>query len=121
MTLAIADGGKSFAGIRVVLSVQVAERDACLRALIDLEAEPTLVMMPELADRYRISDVAQALSGDAVEVEQAREAYAASSMPSSQFRPPRAATWPSKCGGGWRRWWVSQMTMAPREALADVC
>jgi hypothetical protein len=41
LTLAIADGGKSFAETRVVLSAQVAERDACQRALADLEAEPT--------------------------------------------------------------------------------
>ena len=76
LTLAIADGGKSFAEIRVMLSAQVAERDACQRALADLEAEPTLVMMPNLAERYRrsITDLAQALSGDAVEVEQARDA-----------------------------------------------
>ena len=121
LTLAIADGGNSIAEIRVVLSAQVAERDACRRALADLEAEPTLVMMPNLAERYRrsISDLAQALSGDAVE--QAREAYAASSMPSSRRRPPRAAAWSSRCGGAWRRWWVSQTATAPRGALADVC
>jgi hypothetical protein len=121
LTLAIADGGKSFAEIRVVLSAQVAERDACLRALADLEAESTLVVMPDLAERYRRSiwDLAKALSGDAVE--QAREAYAASSMPSSRRRPPRAAAWPSRCVGDWRRWWVSQTTTAPRGALADVC
>ena len=40
---------------------------ACLRALIDLKAEPTLVMMPDLADRRSIWDLAKALSGDAVE------------------------------------------------------
>jgi len=76
LTLAIADGGNSIAEIRVVLSAQVAERDACRRALADLEAEPTLVMMPNLAERYRrsISDLAQALSGDVVEIEQARDA-----------------------------------------------
>jgi len=34
LTLAIADGGRSFAEIRVVLSAQVAERDACLRACV---------------------------------------------------------------------------------------
>ena len=57
-------------------SAQVAERDACRRALTNLAAEPTLVMMPNLAERYRrsISDLAQALSGDAVEIEQARDA-----------------------------------------------
>ena len=75
LTLAIADGGKSFAEIRVMLSAQVAKRDACRRALIDHAAEPTLVMMPHLADRYRrsIANLAQALGGDAVEVEQARD------------------------------------------------
>ena len=69
LTLAIADGGRSFAEIRVVLSAQIDERDACWRALTDLAAEPTLVMMPNLAGRYRrsISDLAKALSGDAVE------------------------------------------------------
>ena len=92
---------------------------ACLRALIDLKAEPTLVMMPDLADRRSIWDLAKALSGDAVE--QAREAYAASSMPSSRRRPPRVAASSSRCGGAWRRWWASQTTTAPGEALADVC
>jgi hypothetical protein len=121
LTLAIADGGRSFAEIRGVLSAQVAERDACRRALADLEAEPTLVMMPNLAERYRrsISGLAQALSGDAVE--QARETYAASSMPSSRRWPPRAAAWSLRCVRAWRRWWVSQTTTAPRGALADVC
>ena len=57
-----------------MLSAQVAERDACRRAPTDLAAEPTLVMMPDLADRHRIWDLAQALSGGAVEVEQARDA-----------------------------------------------
>ena len=68
LTLAVAE-------IRVVLSAQVAERDACWRALADLAAEPTLVMMPDLAERYchRISDLARALSGDAVEIEQTRD------------------------------------------------
>ena len=106
LTLAIAE-------IRVVLSAQVAERDACLRALADLEAESTLVVMPDLAERYRRSiwDLAKALSGDAVE--QAREAYAASSMPSSRGRPPRAAAWPSRCGSAWRRWWCRKRQQRP--------
>jgi hypothetical protein len=74
LTLAIADGDRSFFEIRVVLSAQVADRDACRRAITDLAAEPTLVMMPDLADRHRISDLAKALSGDVVEIEQARDA-----------------------------------------------
>jgi hypothetical protein len=105
-----------------VLSAQVAERDACRRALADLEAEPTLVMMPNLAERYRriISDLAQALSGDAVEAEQATRCAASSTL-SSRRHPPKGVGWSSRWVRAWRRWWAPQTTKAPRGALAGVC
>jgi hypothetical protein len=76
LTLAIADGGKRFEDIRSMLTAQVAERDRCRRELADVDAEPALVLMPNLAERYRksIEDLSVALSGDLVEVQQAREA-----------------------------------------------
>ena len=92
-----------FAEIRFMLSAQIAERDACRRALTDLEAEPTLVMMPDLAERYRrsIADLAKALSGDAVE--QAREAYA-SGCRKRQQRPEGRWRMYARGGCGSRIW-----------------
>jgi DNA invertase Pin-like site-specific DNA recombinase len=79
LTLALADGGKTFGDIRELLTNQVAERERGRRALADLDAENTLVLMPNLADRYRrsIDQLAQSLTGDEIEVQQAREALRA--------------------------------------------
>jgi site-specific DNA recombinase len=79
MTLAIADGAKDFAEIRNVLEDQVAIRDRCRRELADLEAGPTLALMPNLAKSYRrsVARLSEALKGETIEQEEARQALRA--------------------------------------------
>ncbi len=79
LTLAIADGANAFAEIRSVLEEQIATRERCRRDLADLDAEPVLALMPNLAESYRRSVVqlGAALRGDAIEQEQARQALRA--------------------------------------------
>ena len=79
MTLAIADGAKDFAEIRTVLEDQVAVRERCRRELADLEAEPSLALMPNLAEGYRrsVAQLGEALKGETIEQEEARQALRA--------------------------------------------
>ena len=79
LTLAIADGAKDFAEIRTVLEEQVAVRERCRRELADIEAEPRLALMPDLAENYRrsVAQLGEALKGETIEQEEACQALRA--------------------------------------------
>ncbi len=76
LPLAIADGGRQFDEIREMMTTLVSERDRYRRELADLDAEPAVALMPNLAERYRrsVADLSEALAGDMAEVQTAREA-----------------------------------------------
>ena len=76
LTLAIADGGRQFDEIREMMTTLVSERDRYRHELADLDAEPAVALMPNLAERYRrsVADLSEALAGDMAEVQAAREA-----------------------------------------------
>ena len=63
------DGAKNFAEVREALEEQIAVRERCRRELADLAAEPTLAMMPNLAEGYRrnIVKLGDALKGEEIE------------------------------------------------------
>jgi site-specific DNA recombinase len=79
LTAAIGDGAKNFAEVREALEDQIAVRERCRRELADLAAEPTLAMMPNLAESYRrnIVKLGDALKGEEIEREEARRAMRA--------------------------------------------
>ena len=65
--------------MREALEEQIAVRERCRRELADLAAEPTLAMMPNLAEIYRrnIVKLGDALKGEEIEREEARQAMRA--------------------------------------------
>ena len=65
--------------MREALEERIAVRERCRRGLADLAAEPTLTMMPNGAESYRrnIVKLGDALKGEEIEREEARQAMRA--------------------------------------------
>lgn len=74
LTLAIADGAKGFAEIRTMLEAQAAERDRCAGALAELDAEPTILLHPGIAEAYRknVEVLGETLTGASLDIAEAR-------------------------------------------------